>query len=100
MAVTAQYAATPRCGATQVSTANTKRDGTGILDPILTAGASGTRIDAINIKAMGTTTAGMIRLFVHDGTVARLLTEIPVTAVTPSDTLSIVTGKQIGRAHV
>lgn len=87
MAVNAQYAAAPRCGINQVSVANTNRDGTGTLGSILTAGTSGTRIDAINVKAVGTTTAGMIRLFVHDGTVARLLTEVPVTAITPSGTL-------------
>ena len=87
MAAQAQYAATPKCGIGQVSTANTARDGTGTIATIFTAGANGSRIDAIDIKAVGTTTAGMIRLFIHDGTNARLLTEIPVTALTPSATL-------------
>lgn len=87
MANSPQYAATPRCAIGQVSTANTARDGTGTLATIFTAGASGSRIDAINLKAVGTSTAGMIRLFIHDGTNARLLTELPVVAVTPSATL-------------
>jgi hypothetical protein len=87
MASVANYAATPRCGVGQVSVANTARDGTGTIATIFTAGANGSRIDAIDIKAVGTTTAGMIRLFIHDGTNARLLTEIPVTALTPSATL-------------
>lgn len=87
MATQPQYAATPRCGIDQVSVANTARDGTGTIATIFTAGANGSRIDAIDIKAVGTTTAGMIRLFIHDGTDARLLTEIPVTAITPSATL-------------
>ena len=87
MAAQAQYAATPKCGIGQVSTANTARDGTGTIATIFTAGANGSRIDAIDIKAVGTTTAGMIRLFIHDGTNARLLTEVPVTALTPSGTL-------------
>lgn len=82
-----QYASTPRCGIGQASAANTNRDGTGTLATILTAGASGSRIDAVNIKAVATTTAGMIRLFIHDGTNARLLTELPVLALTPSATL-------------
>jgi hypothetical protein len=87
MATQPQYAATPRCGIGQVSTANTARDGTGTIGTIFTAGASGSRIDAIDIKATGTTTAGMIRLFIHDGANARLLTEVPVMAITPSGTL-------------
>ncbi len=87
MSTAANYASTPKCGIGQISTANTNRDGTGTIGTIFTAGASGSRIDAINIKATGTTTAGMIRLFIHDGTNARLLTEVPVTAITPSGTL-------------
>jgi len=87
MSTSAQYASTPKCGVGQVATANTNRDGTGTLATILTAGASGSRIDAINLKAVATTTAGMIRLFIHDGANARLLTEVPVIAITPSGTL-------------
>ena len=87
MSTAANYASTPKCGIGQISTANTNRDGTGTIGTIFTAGASGSRIDAINIKATGTTTAGMIRLFIHDGTNARLLTELPVLALTPSATL-------------
>lgn len=87
MASNPSYAATPKCGLGQVSIANTARDGTGTIATVFTAGANGSRIDAIDIKAVGTTTAGMIRLFIHDGTNARLLTEIPVPALTPSATL-------------
>lgn len=87
MANNANFASTPRVGVGQVTTANTNLDGTGTIATIFTAGASGSRIDAINLKAVATTTAGMIRLFVHDGTNARLLTEVPVIAITPSSTL-------------
>lgn len=87
MSTSAQYASTPKCGVGQVSVANTNRDGTGAIVTVFSAGASGSRIDAIDLKAVGTTTAGMIRLFIHDGTNARLLTEVPVTAITPSGTL-------------
>lgn len=82
-----QYASVPKCGIGQVSVANTNRDGTGTIATIFSAGAAGSRIDAINLKAVDTTTAGMIRLFIHDGTTARLLAEVPVTAVTPSGTV-------------
>ena len=87
MASTPAYAATPKVGIGQISTANTNRDGTGTIGTVFTAGSSGSRIDAIDIKATGTTTAGMIRLFIHNGTTAYLLTEVPVIAVTPSGTL-------------
>lgn len=86
MSNTPQYASTPKCGIGQISTANTNRDGTGTIGTIFTAGAAGSRIDSISLKAVATTTAGMIRLFIHDGTNARLLTELPVLALTPSAT--------------
>ena len=87
MAITAQYASTPRAAVGQVSVANTNRDGTGTLATILTAGSNGTRIDDIKIQATGTTTAGAVRLFLHDGTNARLYDEILVPAITPSTTV-------------
>lgn len=87
MATSANYVGTPKLGVAQVSTANTNLDGTGTLGTIFTAGSSGSRIDSIAIKATGTTTAGMVRLFIHDGTNARLLSEVPVLAITPSATL-------------
>ena len=88
MSSSAQYAATPRTAVAQVSTANTARDGTGTLATVFTAGASGSRIDDIAIIATGTTTAGMVRLFLHDGTNARLWREVAVSAITPSATVS------------
>lgn len=86
MASTPNYASAPRCGIGVISTANTNRDGTGTLGTVLTAGTNGSRVDSITITATGTTTAGLIRLYVHDGTNARLLMEVPVRAVTPSGT--------------
>lgn len=86
MAANANFSATPRIGAVVISTANTNRDGTGTIGTVFTAGASGSRIDGIVIQATGTTTGGMVRLFVHDGTNARLFDEAPVIAITPSGT--------------
>ena len=87
MALNAAFAATPRCAIAQVLTANAARDGTGTIATIFIAGASGSRIDAVSIKAVGTSTAGMVRLFIHDGANARLLTEVPVRAKTPAATV-------------
>jgi hypothetical protein len=87
MAIQAQYASVPKVGIGQISTANTARDGTGTIGTVFTAGTNGSRIDMIDLQATGTTTAGMIRLFVHNGTNAFLLGELPVTANTPSGTV-------------
>lgn len=89
MSTSAQYAATPKTAVAQVSTANTARDGTGTLATVFTAGASGSRIDDISITAIAATTAGMVRLFLHDGTNARLWKEILVSAITPSATVQV-----------
>ena len=91
MASNAQYASIPASAMAVISAANTARDGTGTIVTVETAGASGTRIDDIVITATGTTTAGMVRLFLHDGTNARLWREVPVTAITPSATVQAFT---------
>lgn len=71
-----------------ISTANPNRDGTGTLGTLHTAAGSGSRIEEIDIKARATTTAGMIRLFLHDGTNFRFWREVLVSAVTPSATVA------------
>lgn len=91
MADAPNYAATPRNAIGQVSVANTTRDGTGTLATIMTAGASGSRLDKVVIQATGTTTSGVVRLYIHDGTNARLLQEVLVSAITPSATVAAFT---------
>lgn len=74
---------------TLLSTANPNLDGSGVVVPIV-GGSNpyGTRIDWIRVKALGSTSAGMIRLFLGTNSVAQsLLAEIPVQAVTPSGTV-------------
>lgn len=88
MSSNANYAATPRTAVAQLSTANTARDGTGTIVTVFTAGASGSRVDDLLITATATTTAGVVRLYIHDGTTARLWREVLVSAVTPSTTVS------------
>lgn len=87
MAVTPNFTSTPRCAIAQATAANTNRDGTGTIATVLTAGSNGTRLERVRIQAAGTTTAGVIRLFIHDGSSARLFSEILVTAATPSTTV-------------
>lgn len=82
MASTPNYAATPVIGMAQISTANTNRDGTGTLGAVLAGAAGGRRIHTIRIKATGNTTAGMIRLYLYDGTNTRMFTEVVVPVIT------------------
>ena len=89
MASAPTYASTPVGAVVQIATANTNRDGTGALGTLHTAGSTGTRIDDIYITATGTTTAGVIRMFMFDGTNNRLIQEILVTAITPSTSVSV-----------
>lgn len=104
MAATPQYASTPKVGIAVISTANTARDGTGTLGTVFTAGASGSRIDAIEIQATGSTTAGMVRLFLSDGAAHRLFAEVPVVAITPSATVpafsTLVQGNATGLVNI
>lgn len=89
MASSPAFAATPRQATAQVTTANTNRDGSGTPVLIFTPGANGSKIEEIVVEAVGTTTAGMVRIFVSpdSGTTYRLFDEIPVVAFTPSGTV-------------
>lgn len=89
MATAAQYASTVQNAQAQISTANTNRNGTGTIATVMTGATNGTRIDDIYIVATGTTTAGVVRLFISDGSNVRLWQEILVSAVTPSTTVQV-----------
>lgn len=95
MAASPNFPSTPRQGDVTISTANTARDGTGTLGTVLTAVAAGTIVFSVRITAGGTTTAGVIRLFLSNdnGTTKRLLDEIMVYAATPSTTVPVWQGR-------
>lgn len=76
------FTLTPQTACVAIATANTARDGTGTIGTVLTAGANGTRIHRITIKATVTTTAGTIRLYVYTGAAYFLWREIATTAIT------------------
>lgn len=69
------------------SIANTNRDGQGTIQHVFTAGPSGAQMDSVRFKATGTTTAGMIRMYVAAGKTWALFEEVLVTALTPSGTV-------------
>lgn len=85
MAASPVFAVTPEIGMGQVSVANTNRDGTtGTYITLVTAAASGTRVAEIVTQATVTTTAGMVRLFLTDGSTTRMFDEIAISAATVS----------------
>lgn len=84
MASTPSFTSTARVGRAAVTAANTNRDGTGTVVDVLTGVAAGTRVFEVVIQATVTTTAGMIRLYLYDGTNTYLIDEITVAAATVS----------------
>lgn len=86
MATSAQYAATPKIGSATLTTADTSLTAPTTVGTVLTAGASGTRIDYIDIQGVATTTACLVNLFIYDGSTYILWTQVPVIAVTSSTT--------------
>lgn len=82
MAQEIQY--TANTGIVTIATANANLDGTGTLGTVLTAGANGTIIKTIIIKAQVNTTEGMVRLFVRAGGSTFLLSEVHIPIVTKS----------------
>ena len=92
MAVTATpiFVQAPKIlGVAAISTANTNRDGSGTLGTIVTGSTNGDKIEHIDIAATGTTTAGVIRLYIYNGATAFLWKEILVDAITPSATVKV-----------
>lgn len=89
MASSSVFIGTPKTWQAPLSVANTNRDGvTGTYVDLVAAGAApGSRVDRVRLQAAGTVTAGVIRLFVYDGTNVMLLREIIVPAIVPSTTV-------------
>lgn len=87
MATSPAFAVTPRLASVNIATANTNRDGTGTVATLITGAATGTRIAEIVVQARVTTTAGMVRIFLYDGTTYRFFDEVSVAAATVSATV-------------
>jgi len=91
MSTTAQYASTPVFGAALLTTADTSLTAPTTVGTVLTAGASGTRIDFIEVMGVATTVSGIVNLFIYDGTTYHLWQQIPVLPVTVSTTATSFT---------
>jgi hypothetical protein len=83
----------PKIGYVGLAAANSNKDGSGALVTVITAGLWPQSIERVTVQATGPTTAGMIRLFLHEPASPKtgsmgstsLFDEIPVEAVTPTD---------------
>lgn len=86
MSTSAQYASTPKFGSATLTTADTSLTAPTTVGTIVSAGSSGTRIDYIEVQGVATTVAGLINLFIYDGTNYILWNQVPVIAITSSTT--------------
>lgn len=86
MASTPAYASTPHVGSVALSTADSSRTAPTNVGTVFTAVAAGSRIDRATVHATGTTTLGLVRLFLHDGSAYHLIREVQIQPVTPSTT--------------
>jgi uncharacterized membrane protein len=84
MAADPVFAVTPRVASVNIATANTNRDGTGTVATLITGAATGTRIAEIVVQAKATTTAGMVRIFLYDGSNYFSFDEVAIAAATVS----------------
>ena len=69
---------------TTIFNANTMLDGTGPMAELFVAGPEGSRVDKILIKALASTSSGVISVFMSDGSDIRLVTQSTVDPVLPS----------------
>lgn len=81
------FVVTPRVYQVVIATANTSLTGSGTIGTLLTGSTNGDLVELINIKANVTTTAGMIRIFISNGSAFELYDEVSVSAATPSGTV-------------
>jgi hypothetical protein len=87
------FVGSPQVWQAALSAANTNRDGTGTIVDLVTGGASGSRIDKVRVAASGSCSAGVIRLYLYDGTNTYLIKEILVQAITPSTSIAVWEGE-------
>jgi hypothetical protein len=91
MTTSAQYASIPKVGSALLTTADTSLTAPTTVGTVLTAGASGSRIDYIRIQGVANTVAGLVNLFIFDGTNYFLWQQIPIQAITSSTTVPAFT---------
>ena len=82
------FAATPRQGQASIATAELSLTAPTSVGTVFSAGASGSRVERLRAVGAATTAAGLINIFLFDGSVYRLIRAIVVGAATPSATVA------------
>jgi hypothetical protein len=87
MATAPGFAATPAVGsAIANATLDTSLTAPTNVATVVTAAATGTKIDELVVQGLGTTVAGVVNVFRYDGATYHLIDQFLVTAVTSSTT--------------
>ena len=92
MATAPAFASTPRAASALLGAVETNLQVPTTTSTVFTAGASGSKVEEIVVQAsmttlIATTVAGLVYIFIHDGTTYNLFDTITVTAITASATV-------------
>jgi hypothetical protein len=87
MGANPQYAATAINGSQLLGSAETSLTAPTTTSTLITAGTSGTKIEAVQVTAIATTVAGLVYFFLYDGSTSHLFDMITVPAQTASTSL-------------
>ena len=96
MSNSAQYAVTVKQGFGTVTTADTSRTAPTVVSYIMPSGQLGTRVDHINLTAIGTTVASQVRLFLVPGWVGATISSITFVGATATVTTATNHGLATG----
>lgn len=88
MAAKPAFAATPRQSSGAATTADTSYTAPTNAVAVFTAGASGSRVERLRLMCTGTSLAGLVNIFLYDGTTYRLIRSIVTAAITASATVA------------
>lgn len=89
------YSGTPNVAWGTIDTANTAKDGTGTVVTVFTAGADGGRCEKLKVRAKGTNTATVLRVWLNNGSTNAtpanntLITEATIASTTLSEVAAL-----------
>ena len=86
------YPLTPKVSWGDLATANTAKDGTGTVVTVFTAGANGSRVDYLKVRAKGTNVATALRVFINNGSDATVAGN---NALVPEQTIAATTLSEV-----
>lgn len=87
MATSPSFAATPRVGAVSIATADSSYTAPSNVGTLLTGVAAGTKVNEIVVKCAASSSLGIVRVFLYDGSTYYLFDEIAVAAASGSATV-------------